>query len=951
MNRYALKYWLKHKKQTMLVVMSVLLSMVILMNTTFLIRSSMATEYANSLSESGSYNFIFADISREETETLAESGMFEELGVLYTAGVLQAEEGIEYPLTACDTKGEELYLPACEEGTYPDKEDELAATADRLKQIGAAPIAGSSVTLTVLENGEIKEKTYKVSGVLGDMEREWEWNSEAEYEFSFPEFFVYREDLPEEIYCVVANEVAGIESEKLYSFLNENGYVYSDPLAKVTLDNSYINNVDIWQSDVDSHLESAQMNFDSAVLIPLLSVVIAVFTFFSLVFALSIGFRERRDALCLYGLFGLPRRRGWIQLGKEMLVFVLSATGLGYIMGIAIYALLYLVQSKLLHMHVVSGMQVNRIIGAVSLNPYVFPVLVIIQSAIFACAMVLLSMKSPSPLEAVTKLKNVEKKRDRIKSSRLRGYMNRCLSPEQGEKLILFIVILLTMATVFFSILYLSENYASEAQTYQAFIEEADLNQTDYQAKRDFSKSEGLVGITNRRSAGITEENYLKLAHVENVESIKGMLEIKSTMVLAEENQDNFNMKSYLDVIQDEFAPLGLEDLYYKGAEAEGYQKSELGRLYNIPTVAVETEIFEAPEIASYVLSGQLDLEKLKSGEQVVVFVPDKDTQCPYEPGDIIHMTETIIEDDELDSFDFSTGKIPEKAQPAFQYQYWDEGTESFAYEDGYSFGKRIDYEVQVGAVVYQEAGVNDFYYTYGSSGLFDDNTFIFLASREALDDWGIPDRNYTKVGVKMENLFQDVEFESLWYQILAESQDMTSDSVADVRREIQALRWEGTGIVVLLFLSLLILGFVTVFNYIQMKMLHDSYTIGVYRILGTKRRTLLLFWIKKLAGYIALAACFAWFPLALYEWRRKLLFDAYGMETGDGGVVMVMDGSEQGWLTSIQGGWGDLMRMPYVKIYVAAIGLCAFIFIVNMMITLNRTLDKKVSLDIFIQE
>ena len=44
-------------------------------------------------------------------------------------------------------------------------------------------------------------------------------------------------------------------------------------------------------------------------------------------------------------------------------------------------------------------------------------------------------------------------------------------------------------------------------------------------------------------------------------------------------------------------------------------------------------------------------------------------------------------------------------------------------------------------------------------------------------------------------------------------------------------------------------------------------------------------------------------------------------------------------------------MRMPYVKIYVAAIGLCAIIFIANMMITLNRTLDKKVSLDIFTQE
>ena len=115
----------------------------------------------------------------------------------------------------------------------------------------------------------------------------------------------------------------------------------------------------------------------------------------------------------------------------------------------------------------------------------------------------------------------------------------------------------------------------------------------------------------------------------------------------------------------------------------------------------------------------------------------------------------------------------------------------------------------------------------------------------------------------------------------------MTSDSVADVRRKIQALRWEGTGIVVLLFLSLLVLGFVTVFNYIQMKMLHDSYTIGVYRMLGTKRRIILLFWIKKLAGYIVLAACVAWFPLALYEWRRRLLFDIYGMETENGAEVM----------------------------------------------------------------
>lgn len=435
---------------------------------------------------------------------------------------------------------------------------------------------------------------------------------------------------------------------------------------------------------------------------------------------------------------------------------------------------------------------------------------------------------------------------------------------------------------------------------------------------------------------------------MKNVESIKGMLEIKSTRVLAEKNQDNLDMKSYLEVIQDEAAPLGVEDLYYKGEEADGYQKNELGRLYNIPTVAVDTAIFEAPEIASYRLSGQLDLEKLKSGEQVVVFVSDKDAQCPYEPGDIIHMAETVIEDEEMDNFDFSTGKIPEKAKPAFQYQYWDEETGSFAYEDGYSFGKRMDYEVQVGAVVYRETGVNDFYYT---DGLFGSNAFIFLASAEALDAWGIPDRNYTRVGVKMKNLSQDAEFESLWYQILAESQDMTSDSVADVRRKIQALRWEGTGIVVLLFLSLLVLGFVTVFNYIQMKMLHDSYTIGVYRMLGTKRRTILLFWIKKLAGYIALAACVAWFPLALYEWRRRLLFDIYGMETENGAEVMIMDGSEEGWLTSIQGGWGDLMRMPYVKIYVAAIGLCAIIFIVNMMITLNRTLDKKVSLDIFTQE
>ena len=877
MYKVVAKYWFKHKRRLFSLELSLVLGVSGLMCAIFFSRTATLLKYENLLDSWGAYNFLIPQISQEDYEKYEHFDEFEKIGALGIGGECKGKTNNSFIAGTLDETGRELYHYPCREGDYPQNPDEIVASRKTLEAMGATPEVGTNVELSIYDKNhkQVDKKVFRISGILKTIETERSFQ-DPDLELSVPEVFFYNEYFQDKnlgTFCLLARERAGYSVDDISDRIIKDGKECFN-LPVYYMAQQMMLNVDTYEElsyEGIAHMtESTLKDFDSTILIPLFSIIVAIVVFISVISNLWIVLNERKTQMNLYRCIGLTKKKAETTVLCEVLVIVLAGLGIGVVAGTAFYVLIYAIGTNFLHIELIPVLTVDPLIAKITLNPFVFPVLICGITAICSVILVLINWKDDMLNPSVKHFRHL---RISVQTSGNRTIKKIFFSEKSGI-ICIFLSIFIIMSSAFFSILYFLERTSQEYEIIRASLDEYELGDIDYLAEKDFEISTCAAGQSNRHSGGIPIEKIKQIESMPDVENVNYSIQAKSTKLLLTNSNKKLQQALYDSNLKNNIDNTsGLSELYEKTLQAQGYKKNE--ELFNIATVGVNRS--QLKKLAPFVQTGHIDMAALNEGREILIVTATEDP-LPFHVGDKIQMSDVVITEPEIENYDFSSGSVPDNLPPSFTYDYYGEKT------DGYALGKRRDYFAIVGAIVNLKEFELSNYYLCDS--LVGENNFNFVCGENAFTKWGLPDHNATLLGIKLNSSDENTEFLANWHEILGNCDDLTTVNTYDIQKDMRDSRVSYWGVLALLIILLLLIGESTIINSIHRTIHLKSKNIGIVRCMGLSlqklRFRIILYFIKG----ILFISLIAWIPAKCFDfvcvkYRQKydgIDFDVTGL-------------------------------------------------------------------------
>lgn len=856
----SLKYWSKHKKRAFSIIYAIAVSMAALTCATFLARSSSVAYYESQLDISGSYDVILPDIVAGQIAYYINDNRFSDIGTLYRGGTVSSPNGTEFCFGALDGPATGLYHSTPEEGRYPEKSGEITAYRSFFEANGCYPGIGSSLSLALYDKDGLffKEYEFTVVGILNDNNNRLLVEKD---DYVFPQVFLSLEDIPQNSsqdllanYALSAN-ISQIKEEfikRKIDFYDGSRIIMMNTMALVPI-------TGISEKNLYESLGSAHKDFYAYALIPVFSLVVLLVAFVSICNAVSTSLSERKHQSAMLRCIGMSNGKVMKMALAESLCMVFAGTGIGFILGIAVYALILKVQDVFLNLNVYPAFSVNPVIEATTINPYLFPATACFICSFFAIIIPYLVQLHKSPTEGLhSSVPAVQKRILRIKNKpailgKLSGGFYQNIS-------LLIIVITVTWSSVF-GYSYFSAQSGINKETYRKMLENSKLMGFDYFAERNFDTANCGNAQLNKHGSGISPELAEKIATCNYVKSFHACIEAGSTKVVFQANELNDETFMALSPVNIENnVQEGLEELHKKSLNTQGYTSNEI--LFNIPSIGVPDK--ELRLLSKYVTDGSINMEKLRSGEEVLILRTTGTS--PFTVGQTLSMTDVVIDNPKIEEYGFTTGHIPDGYEPDFYYDYTDNA--DMTNIPGYAFGSRCNYKVTVGGYIdIHDKNIAQFFQTQGLTG---DCGFNILCSENAFSKWGLPDRNYTKLGVKLKEHVSVTDFEKLWYNVMGNSKDISSTSQASITRHMDNVETTNMSIFFSIIIVVVILGLIGMSNSASLRVRRQLRTYSVLRAIGCSKAGLVFIILRQGLVYVLAGTITSFIPLWIFELFRK---------------------------------------------------------------------------------
>lgn len=863
MYKIAFRYWLFHKKSFFSIILTIAVSMASIMSCAFLVRGMFEKRYVGLMDAWGNYDYIFLDIDDEDYNTIEDSGLFEKGGTLKIYGEIDSVSEEDFSAGYVDESGEELYHYSCSAGSYPADKQEITATKECLEALGVEPEIGAGAHLKInCVDGSSYEDDFVVAGILCDLKQKR--NLSEHPDFKFPEIFFYDLEISAARYFLgiekrqyTDTDIQPFAMENNLKYENTGGFIFSQSMLLPMTDY-------LARENIEAAMPYIQKDFNSAVLVPIFSIVIALLSAISIYAALSSTFQERRKSLDLIRCVGLTRKKMLAQIMVE--TGILSGMGilLGYGLGILWYGLILFVQRNLFHTRIYPVFKVEKIVRYATADPYTYPLIICMECVVIICVLLFIHMYATTDkFVFMTQPEGADRKIFRrfgdfsgTKSNR--RILRKCFAGRASSRIFLSILMICLISVGSFCCLYFAESYHSEVES---VLEDEDVNDDnfDYAAYKDFNISSCAAASSNRHHGGIAREDIKSMEESDGITRIRYAVEARSTKILIKEGEDK-EIQEFLKESNVRASAIDyLGELDRKTDEYLGYDGYFR---YNIPTVGLNRLQLQSME--SGITSGSIDWEALQQGREVILVI-QKDTDCPYQVGDVIQMTDLVQDNEEDEKFDFSGGMVPENATPAFKFHYLDEeGNPEEDEWDGYVFGSRTDYEVSIGAIMEIEKDTDEaFYWTDSLTGK---NKVEFLCDMEAFEAWGLPDRNITKVELSLDKPLKRQAFSKLWYNILGNSVDMSGTSSVAREEKKKTLFTDHISIVIAIVVVLLLCSALGCFHMIQRELFYKEETFRRLRELGMSRKRVCLQVLRENLRYPLIGVMAGWVPMAVFD-------------------------------------------------------------------------------------
>ncbi len=592
---------LKHrKKRYTLMILGIILSMVFSSSIIYFGFSIYTTSQEQRKAELGLYDKFYGVFNEKMYEAGESRGAFEETGFGETLGLVftDKEEKINgTPIAKLDETAKKLVNPILIEGSFPEKQGEIAIEQTTLLQLGITAKPGDKIKLKMqVQNGEelsseIKEKTYILSGILKDKRSNILYS--VDDKDVLPSAFVSEY---EEV------DLGGKANKIVYYKLTDDGWnIIYDVMAEY---DGFTKQIDVY-SDVRDFMSD---QFSSLLFIGTIVVILLLASSVGIVNAFTSNLKERKKQIGMYRAVGATKRQIRKLFGREAVLLSVICTPISLLIS---YGAVKIVVNNLFeNAYFKPNIWVLLACGAFSI--------ICVMAASF---IPLVSASKISPMQAIRNIEATRKlKNKKIKSqkdfnvSKLIAKRNLVISKGKLVVVSLFLVI-----TIIFS---------SYALSYLSFAKD-DLYEDDSDYNLHLSRDSGYFAINYPKgNNGFTENQKQTVLLNENIRSAYGYKTANVNILV--DKMTEYQQIADADYFPPDMELLSLDESNYQEVFEHGMNQEKL----DIANVAGYEGNFIASEIIALdeelineidnLRDGEIDIAKLNSGEQVLLLAPEK---------------------------------------------------------------------------------------------------------------------------------------------------------------------------------------------------------------------------------------------------------------------------------------------------------------------------------------
>ncbi len=816
--KMSFSYWLHHKKRLLVFMVSILLGCIALYSTGMLIRSNKQSMMDNILTTIGDYDYIIHDISQEGAERISELEQVDDHGMFYRLGYVISGSGTRSG-AACfeDTHSEEIYHMSCEYGRYPQRDNEIAIDLRTAQQMGIYPQVGNNISLTLYSyDGNAAENSeYTICGIykmsdphVGGGWRRYPTKWQEEEPFEMPGIFFNsghknicgKCNVTQFLQCennhgisTVLRDELGISEELFEATLGrifaynkilglsqfQEGSVLAEKYGGVTLSNT----IEAMKNG------DARSDFYSAVLMPVFSAMIGVIVIISIAGITKNIIRDKQESFAVMRSLGLENRQLILYVIIDFMLMTVICILIGLALGAAVHiGMIYLLNQRL-NLHLVTAYECSEAVNAATHDPLLMTVIVILLSVLLTVTAVPLKYIGKTPIALFDTQnfgKHKKKGSKRIITKSWKRLVSRRLKMHSHGAAVIAAVV---MGAALFGFTYFHALSVKDNGTIESNLESYGLEGFDHTANINEQSNMYLFNIENQHDCGIDPAKAEELADKPFVTDSLGKIVSRSTRVSFKSDElDNdakriwseFDLRTNKILHEDDEYQTAVYESENAMINAVGYSDDE--EIYYAPTTGLSEN--ELKKLEKNVIDGRIDIDKLNSGEEVIIAVSKKEQErfAPlFKAGDTIPLSDIKLNEKE-ENIDFSNIQPEDLGEPVYKKNVKAPDGSDMELRS-YSFGQRCDIDPRVGAVLALDDEQTERYLVLAGEDHYGIN---LLCSYSEFAAWGLPNNKLTSLSIKTDSNKASIkEIDECWYNAISNAQGISFSSSTDIINEV----------------------------------------------------------------------------------------------------------------------------------------------------------------------
>lgn len=597
---------LKHrKKRYILMILGIVLSMVFSSSIIYFVFSAYTTSQVQNKADRGLYDMMCADYDEAVFDDTKKSDMFETIGTGSVIGFAFTDPEDKLSGTSVvklDEVSKELVNPIFISGTYPQKKGEIAIEQTTLLQLGIAAKPGDRITLKFqIQNDdelmpEVKEKTYVLSGILRDKRSNIATNFDDKQ--NIPSAFVSEYEYV---------DLGGKENIICYTELTDKGYndIWG-MFSEIPTLSSFC---------VFTFNEAFALNVDESMSLVYVLIIVAILLVASslgIINAFTTNLKERKKQIGLYRAVGATRKQIFNLFMREAVLLGIVCTPVSLL--VSFFGVKLIVNNIFDEAFFEANIWILLLCGAFSL-----------LCVVLASIIPLFAASRVTPMQAIRNIETARKLKNKKIRSQKQFTVHKLLAKRDltiSKRKQIFVSIFLVITIV-------SSSYVMSFFTHSV----KNIYKEDYDYSLSISSwSSGYAVNYPEANNGFTENHKQTVLLNENIRSAYGYKNAKINALVDDFDSlsnykflagleytkvpeigdlQNVNENNYRSFIKYSNSPE-----YTDIKNAAGYS----GEFLDTEIIALDDELIE--ELNSYVYNGKIDINKLNSGEQVIVYAP-----------------------------------------------------------------------------------------------------------------------------------------------------------------------------------------------------------------------------------------------------------------------------------------------------------------------------------------